>query len=110
MPEDTQVFKVALRGEGILTSPRFNKGTAFNSRERKAFDLTGRLPFQVDTLDQQCDRAWAQVSSFEHIPGERLDDVHLSFINTIHPSGRTLSCKASKPKIGFFTMLFYLVI
>ncbi|KAH9885385.1 hypothetical protein C8Q73DRAFT_749189 [Cubamyces lactineus] len=55
------VHRVALRGEAILTSPRWNKGTAFTLDERKAFGLTGRLPFRVNTLDEQCDRAYDQL-------------------------------------------------
>ncbi|KAI0354780.1 hypothetical protein OH77DRAFT_1504772 [Trametes cingulata] len=55
--------RVALRGEAILTSPRWNKGTAFTIDERKAFGLTGRLPFRVNTLDEQCDRAYDQLEA-----------------------------------------------
>ncbi|KAF7302697.1 Malic enzyme [Mycena chlorophos] len=54
-------FRVALRGDALLNSPRFNKGTAFTLAERKAFGLTGRLPSRVNTLDEQCERAYAQL-------------------------------------------------
>ncbi|KAG8967503.1 NAD-dependent malic enzyme, mitochondrial [Tulasnella sp. 419] len=55
------VFKVALKGEALLTNPRFNKGTAYTAKEREEFNLVGRLPYQVNTLDQQCDRAYDQM-------------------------------------------------
>ncbi|TRM59798.1 hypothetical protein BD626DRAFT_549994 [Schizophyllum amplum] len=55
--------RVALRGEGILTSPRYNKGTAFTVRERQDLGLVGRLPFRVNTLEEQCERAYAQLLS-----------------------------------------------
>jgi hypothetical protein len=58
-------FRVARRGDAVLSSPRWNKGTAFTSDERKAFGLVGRLPYQVDTLDQQCDRAYQQLQDRE---------------------------------------------
>lgn len=58
-------FRVALRGEALLTNPRFNKGTAFSSRERLEFGLDGRLPFKVVTLDEQCQRAHDQLNSQE---------------------------------------------
>jgi malate dehydrogenase (oxaloacetate-decarboxylating) len=61
MASKSGIIKVALKEDAILTSPRFNKGTAFTSRERKQFGLLGRLPYQVSTLDQQCDRAYQQV-------------------------------------------------
>ena len=58
-------FKVALRGETLLTSPRWNKGTAFTKEERKSFGLTGRLPSRVNTIDEQCDRAYDQLRSHD---------------------------------------------
>ncbi|OSD01203.1 hypothetical protein PYCCODRAFT_1436698 [Trametes coccinea BRFM310] len=57
------VLRVALRGDSILTHPRFNKGTAFTLSERKAFGLTGRLPYRVNSLEEQCQRAYDQLST-----------------------------------------------
>jgi malate dehydrogenase (oxaloacetate-decarboxylating) len=59
------VFRIALRGDAILATPRWNKGTAFTMNERMQFGLVGRLPYQVNTLDQQCQRAYDQLSSRE---------------------------------------------
>ncbi|KAK0209127.1 hypothetical protein DFS33DRAFT_1307785 [Desarmillaria ectypa] len=56
-------YNVSLRGDAILTSSRWNKGTAFSLAERKAFGLTGRLPYRVNTLDEQCERAYDQLQS-----------------------------------------------
>ncbi|KAF9258271.1 hypothetical protein L218DRAFT_877508 [Marasmius fiardii PR-910] len=64
------VFRVALRGETLLTNPRWNKGTAFTIKERKALRLTGRLPHQVNTLDEQCKRAYDQLQSRETSVGK----------------------------------------
>ncbi|KAI0271444.1 hypothetical protein BC834DRAFT_859525 [Gloeopeniophorella convolvens] len=57
------IFRVALRGEAILHHPRWNKGTAFTANERKQFGLIGRLPYRVNTLDEQCQRAYDQLLS-----------------------------------------------
>ncbi|KAJ3782721.1 hypothetical protein GGU10DRAFT_407275 [Lentinula aff. detonsa] len=57
------ILRVALRGEAILTQPRFNKGTAFTAAERKAFGLTGKLPYRINSLDEQCQRAYDQLQS-----------------------------------------------
>ena len=58
-------FKVALRGDALLTSPRWNKGSAFTAKERSRFGLTGRLPYDVNTLEQQCVRAYDQLRNHE---------------------------------------------
>lgn len=58
-----RVLQVALRGDAILAHPRFNKGTSFSSTERRALGLTGRLPYRVNTLDEQCWRAYDQLKA-----------------------------------------------
>ncbi|KAF5385112.1 hypothetical protein D9615_000957 [Tricholomella constricta] len=65
MTENIPQFHVALRGDAILVNPRFNKGTAFTIAERKAFGLTARLPSRVNTLDEQCKRAYIQLQMRE---------------------------------------------
>ncbi|KIP03206.1 hypothetical protein PHLGIDRAFT_111171 [Phlebiopsis gigantea 11061_1 CR5-6] len=54
---------MALRGDTILTHPTYNKGTGFPLSERKEFGLTGRLPYRVNTLDEQCHRAYDQLKT-----------------------------------------------
>jgi len=61
----SKALRVALRGQSLLTSPRFNKGTAFSESERKAFGLVARLPYRVNTLDEQCERAYYQLNTRE---------------------------------------------
>jgi malate dehydrogenase (oxaloacetate-decarboxylating) len=58
-----KALRLALHGEDLLTSPRFNKGTAFTLDERGAFGLEGRLPHRVNTLEEQCKRAYEQLKS-----------------------------------------------
>ncbi|KAH8836027.1 hypothetical protein DL96DRAFT_1454568 [Flagelloscypha sp. PMI_526] len=65
MASKTFTRRIALKGNALLTHPRFNKGTAFNPKERKEFALTGHLPHRVNTLDEQCNRAYNQLSSRE---------------------------------------------
>ncbi|KAF8273851.1 hypothetical protein EI94DRAFT_1769051 [Lactarius quietus] len=57
--------RVALRGDAILNDPHWNKGTGFTKEERKQFGLGGRLPYQVNTLDEQCQRAYDQLVSLD---------------------------------------------
>jgi len=46
------------RGMDLLDSPLLNKGTAFSSAERTKFGLNGLLPPEVETLQQQGERAY----------------------------------------------------
>lgn len=45
----------------LLNSPLFNKGSAFTQEEREAFNLDALLPPQVNTLDEQVERAYKQL-------------------------------------------------
>ncbi|KAI1068416.1 hypothetical protein LB507_004447 [Fusarium sp. FIESC RH6] len=56
-------IKCALSGTSLLNTPYLNKGSAFPPDERRTFNLTGLLPQGVQTLDQQCKRAYEQYSS-----------------------------------------------
>ena len=51
-------------GKSLLTLPQLNKGTAFTREERAAFDLEGKLPYQVETIEEQAARCYAQYSRF----------------------------------------------
>ncbi|KAJ5317068.1 hypothetical protein N7508_001576 [Penicillium antarcticum] len=50
-------------GETILKDSRFNKGSAFTEQERKTFNLHGMLPPNIQTLEEQVQRAYDQYSS-----------------------------------------------
>lgn len=53
----------ALTGASLLNTPYLNKGSAFPTEERRKFALTGLLPQGVQTLEQQCKRAYDQYST-----------------------------------------------
>src|SRR5579884_3004349 len=46
------------RGAVLLGTPALNKGTAFTDAERTRLGLHGLLPPQIETLDEQVDRAY----------------------------------------------------
>ncbi|PGG97196.1 malate dehydrogenase (oxaloacetate-decarboxylating) [Blastomyces parvus] len=50
-------------GRQLLESSYYNKGTAFPDDERQTFKLHGLLPSNVQTLDEQVERAYAQYAS-----------------------------------------------
>ena len=47
-------------GYSILRNPFLNKGTAFSAVEREQLGLTGTLPSQVQTIEEQADQAYQQ--------------------------------------------------
>jgi malate dehydrogenase (oxaloacetate-decarboxylating) len=53
----------AVTGAALLNTPYLNKGAGFPAEERKQFKLTGLLPQNVQTLDQQVKRAYQQYST-----------------------------------------------
>src|ERR1044072_2372006 len=53
-------WETTSRGRAILSDPRLNRGTACTESERDARGLTGLIPAQVMTLEQQATRAYAQ--------------------------------------------------
>jgi malate dehydrogenase (oxaloacetate-decarboxylating) len=52
------VVRTRLRGQQLLVDATLNKGTAFSESERSALRLHGLLPPAVETLEQQCVRAY----------------------------------------------------
>jgi len=52
-----------LEGFDLIQEPALNKGTAFSISERKAFKLESLIPYSVQTLSLQKQRAWAQYQS-----------------------------------------------
>ncbi|KAK1245705.1 hypothetical protein MKX07_004774 [Trichoderma sp. CBMAI-0711] len=59
----TGPLECALTGTALLNSPIFNKGSAFPLSERRQFNLTGLLPANEQTLDNQVKRAYQQYQS-----------------------------------------------
>jgi malate dehydrogenase (oxaloacetate-decarboxylating) len=52
------IIETELSGKDLISDPVLNKGTAFNYEERIQFDLHGVLPPVIETLEQQCARAY----------------------------------------------------
>lgn len=55
-------IECSLTGFQLLNSPLFNKGSAFTIEEREAFGLKGLLPYHVNDLNDQVERAYNQLS------------------------------------------------
>ncbi|KAI9801919.1 MAG: NAD-dependent malic enzyme, mitochondrial [Piccolia ochrophora] len=55
-------IECTLRGSALLQSQFHNKGSAFPANERRAFELDGLLPPNIQTLEEQVTRAYQQYS------------------------------------------------
>ena len=68
----------------VLNDPFLNKGTAFTKEERKEFELTGLLPPQIQTIEEQAEQVYAQYKSKEPLISKR------RFLMEIFDTNRTL--------------------
>ena len=60
-----QVIETSLCGKSLLTLPQLNKSTAFSHEERRAFNLLGKLPHRIESLNEQVERAYLQFLSYQ---------------------------------------------
>ncbi|WP_225971574.1 malolactic enzyme [Fusobacterium pseudoperiodonticum] len=68
----------------VLNDPFLNKGTAFTKKERKELELTGLLPPQIQTIEEQAEQVYAQYKSKEPLINKR------RFLMEIFDTNRTL--------------------
>ncbi len=76
-----------LTGNSLLSSAKLNKGCAFTHEEREEFGLSGLLPYQIETLEQQVARMYVQYQ--EH----HTDLAKNIYLNVLHDYNETLFYK-----------------
>ncbi len=59
-----ETISTSLAGKPLLSTPQLNKGTAFSYEERHAFNLLGKLPARIETLEEQVQRCYKQYASY----------------------------------------------
>ncbi len=57
---------IPFAGPALLETSLLNKGSAFSSEERDNFNLTGLLPHNIETIEEQSLRAYHQLCSFNN--------------------------------------------
>lgn len=56
---------IPFAGPALLEAPLLNKGSAFSRHERQQFNLEGLLPYSIEGIEEQTERAYHQLSSFK---------------------------------------------
>lgn len=87
-PQTNQPYiETSITGKGLLTTPQLNKGTAFTREERLAFGLLGKLPYRIETLDEQVDRAYLQYQAYKDLLKKNI------YLNNLHDKNQILFYK-----------------
>lgn len=94
-------IKTSLKGKSVLTIPQLNKGTAFSLSERERFELIGKLPDRVESLEEQSLRAYQQFCGFEK------DFEKFIFLNSLHGYNQTLYYYLIKKHIDEMVPIIY---
>ena len=80
-------IETSLTGNDLLSTAKLNKGCAFTRQERELFHLTGLLPTEVETLDQQVARMHMQFHEQSTNLGKNI------YLNVLHDYNETLFYK-----------------
>lgn len=87
LESDVKHIVTDLTGYDLLGDPKLNKGCAFTQEERALFKLEGLLPLQVETLEQQVARMYAQYNEHRSNLGKNI------YLNVLHDYNETLFYK-----------------
>lgn len=73
-----------LKGKALLNAAKLNKGTAFSREERELFELEGKLPYSIETIDEQLKRTYVQYLAIT-------SDIEKNiYLNLLHERNETL--------------------
>ncbi len=95
------VLRTALRGQELLHTPLLNKGTAFTIGERHELGLTGLLPAEVKTIQQQAERAYDQ---YRRQPDDLARNLHLT---SLHDRNEVLFYRLLTDHLGEMLPIVY---
>ncbi|SQB25712.1 malate dehydrogenase [Citrobacter koseri] len=78
------VLYVPFTGKLLLESPLLNKGSSFTQQERNDFNLNGLLPYAIENIDEQAERAYQQYLEAES------DNARHIYLRNIQDTNETL--------------------
>jgi malate dehydrogenase (oxaloacetate-decarboxylating) len=80
-------IETTLSGNGLLKHSFLNKDTAFSPKEREQFNLEGKLPSKIESLEEQTTRAYQQFKN------QSDDFSKFLFLDALHNHNETLFYK-----------------
>lgn len=96
-----EYIETSITGKSLLTIPQLNKGTAFSELERSEFSLRGKLPVQIETLDEQVKRTYIQFQG-QQSPLQK----HI-YLNNLHDKNQVLFYKLVSTHLDEMLPLIY---
>ena len=82
-----ETMETTLTGKSLLTTPQLNKDTAFTQEERIEFNLLGKLPVHIETLDEQVQRTYKQYRCYADNLQKNI------YLNNLHDKNQVLFYK-----------------
>lgn len=98
---DRKFLETSISGKPLLFTPQLNKGTAFTTEERIEFNLLGKLPPRIETLDEQVARAYQQFLAYETNLQRNI------YLNNLHDKNQVLFYKLVSQYIGEMMPMIY---
>lgn len=94
-------IETPLMGSDLLSTPMLNKGCAFTLEERELFGLSGLLPGQVETLEQQAARMYLQYYEHHSNLGKNI------YLNVLHDYNQILFYKLASQHLEEMLPIIY---
>ncbi len=94
-------LETSLTGYSLLGNPKLNKGCAFTLEERDQFGLTGLLPSNIETLDEQAARMYVQFSEHHTNISKNI------YLHVLHDYNETLFYKVAHKHLEEMLPILY---
>ncbi|MFN3235194.1 MAG: NAD-dependent malic enzyme [Gammaproteobacteria bacterium] len=76
-----QRVELNISGYDLLDHPKLNKGCAFTREERRALHLEGKVPYHVESLEDQVKRIYAQ---YQEQTSDIAKNIHLNVLHDLN--------------------------
>lgn len=94
-------LETSLHGKLLLTVPQLNKGTAFTKQERIDFGLMGKLPTEIESLQEQVQRAYEQCTNYNSRLQQNI------YLNNLHDKNQIVFYKLASEHLPELLPIIY---